>query len=145
LLWVLVLTASSYGQELAGENQLSSDTPSASDKPVQLSRQQTVAPLPSQALDATTKRDQKLRMLTGMLLLILILVAFFLMLMVLVARWTRFRFAQRKRRKPTPLEDLWFKVKDEALPEVDIEDMMSEDEGEQKEQPDAEVEEDQDG
>ena len=108
-------------EQPAGEGQ------AAEEAPAQLSRQQTLAPTRSESAEEARRRAQALQGLLWMVLLTLMLIAFMLILMILMARWTRYRLVDRRRpTKPTTLEDLWWKVKEETLPDVDIDELMSE-------------------
>ena len=108
---------------------------SAQERSARLSRQRTLAPVQSEPSEKARQRAQALRGLLGMMVLTLLLIALMMVLMILAARWTRPRLAGRQRPKPTTLEDLWWKVKEETLTEVDIDELMSEGEAPEKEKP----------
>jgi len=135
---VLMLAAAGLVQEACGQGQPDPQRGDTEQPAQQLSRQQTVAPTRPESSDEARKRAQARRGLIALVLLTLILIAFMLILMVLTARFTRHRRPARRRPKPTSLEDVWWTVKEETIPDVDdvdIEQMMSDDSDSEKEGP----------
>lgn len=124
---LLVVLAASLGYAQAQE-QPPGEGPQGPEEPAaQLSRQQTLAPTQSESTEEARRRTQAVRGLIWMVILTLVLIALLLILMVLTARWARYRFVVgRGRPEPTTLEDLWWRVKEETLPKVDIDELMSE-------------------
>jgi len=114
-------------RQMSGQEQPASEDATSTEQPAQLSHQQTVAPSQAESDDEARRREKARRGVVAMLLLTVLLIALVLFLMVLTARRTRYRPATGERVKPTSLEDLWAQVKEDTLPEVDIERMMSED------------------
>ena len=135
LVCVFMVTVTAFAQQAWGQGRSASQGEEAEPSPPQLSREQTVAPPQTESDEEQRTHDQKRAALAGMVLLTLLLVALLLVLMLLTAYWTLRRLPGRKRRKPTQLEDLWWEVKEETLPEVDIERIMSENGEAEKETP----------
>ncbi len=122
-------------RQMSGQEQPASEDAASPGQPAQLSHQQTVAPSQPESDDEARRREKARRGLVAMLLLTVLLMALLLFLIVLTARRTRYRPATGERVKPTSVEDLWAQVKEETLPEVDIERMMSEDSEGEKQPP----------
>ncbi|MCK4300203.1 MAG: hypothetical protein KAX80_11755 [Planctomycetes bacterium] len=126
LVCVFMVTVVGLARQARGQGQPGSQGNDAEPSPPQLSREQTVAPSQTESDEAQRKTEQRRAALAGMVILTLLLVVFLLALMLLTAYWRRRRLPSRERRKPTQLKDLWWEVKEETLPEVDIERIMSE-------------------
>jgi len=135
LAFACIVAVAVLARQMSGQGQPASDDDASPARPVQLSHQQTVAPSQPDSDDEALKREKARRGLVAMLLVTVLLMALVLFLIVLTARRARYRLAKGERTKPTSLEDLWVKVKDETLPKVDIERLMSEDSEGEKEPP----------